>query len=138
LVKIWEIFDYPCSQRLKPVLEPEVKRLRDLGEIFLSNEVEEKLKYLYLSLNPAELKRKIDAKLKRLYQIYQDKNQTKEIKPMKKLRQVLVRNYIIQKDVVSGRIVKLVDRIMEILIWIVFLLKNTHSSWWPVSYKNSS
>lgn len=68
-----------------------------------SFKTKEKLKSLYLSLNPAELKRKIDAKLKRLYQVYQVKNQTKEVKPMKKLKPYLVRNYIIQPEVVSVR-----------------------------------
>jgi hypothetical protein len=29
LVKDWEIFDYACGQRLKPLLKTEVERLRD-------------------------------------------------------------------------------------------------------------
>ena len=33
LAKIWEIFDYPCGQRLKPLLETEVGRLSEFGEI---------------------------------------------------------------------------------------------------------
>ena len=33
LAKIWEIFDYPCGQRLKPLLETEVDRLSEFGEI---------------------------------------------------------------------------------------------------------
>jgi len=33
LARIWEIFDYPCGQRLKPLLETELDRLRYLGEI---------------------------------------------------------------------------------------------------------
>lgn len=33
LAKIWEIFDCPCGQRLKPILKTEVDRLRELGEI---------------------------------------------------------------------------------------------------------
>jgi len=44
LAKIWEIFDYPCGQRLAPLLKTEVTRLRQLEEIFISNEVAEKLK----------------------------------------------------------------------------------------------
>lgn len=31
LSKIWEIFDYPCGQRLKPLLEAEGERLREIG-----------------------------------------------------------------------------------------------------------
>jgi len=44
LAKTWEIFDCPCGQRLKPLLEIEVGRLRELGEIEISNEVALKLK----------------------------------------------------------------------------------------------
>ena len=43
LVRCWEIFDYPCGQRLKPMLREEVKRLRQLGELRCSDEVGEKL-----------------------------------------------------------------------------------------------
>lgn len=32
LAKVWEIFDCPCGQRLKPILEVELDRLRLLGE----------------------------------------------------------------------------------------------------------
>lgn len=56
LVKLWEIFDYPCGQRLKPLLETEVDRLRGLGELSCSDEVAEKLKHV----SP----RTIDTKLK--------------------------------------------------------------------------
>jgi hypothetical protein len=44
LVKCWEIFDYPCGQRLKPLLIEEVHRLRELGELICSDEVAEKLR----------------------------------------------------------------------------------------------
>ena len=44
LAKVWEIFDCPCGQRLKPILEVEVARLRDLAEIRVSDEVALKLK----------------------------------------------------------------------------------------------
>ena len=43
LSQVWEIFDYPCGQRLTPLLKTEVNRLRQLEEIFISNEVAEKL-----------------------------------------------------------------------------------------------
>ena len=46
LAKIWEIFDYPCGQRLKPILQAEVDRLRELGEIEVTDEVAQKLKIL--------------------------------------------------------------------------------------------
>ena len=31
LAQVWEIFDCPCGQRLKPILEVELARLMDLG-----------------------------------------------------------------------------------------------------------
>ena len=39
LVRVWEIFDCPCGQRLKPVLEIELDRLMELGELRVSDEV---------------------------------------------------------------------------------------------------
>src|SRR3989304_7427710 len=36
LVKCWEIFDYPCGQRLKPLLSQEVKRLRCCCKMIMS------------------------------------------------------------------------------------------------------
>jgi len=45
LVKIWRIFDYPCGQRLEPLLKAGLAdRLRNLGEISFSDEVAKKLK----------------------------------------------------------------------------------------------
>ena len=44
LAKVWEMFDCPCGQRLKPILETEVDRLRELGEVEISDEVVLKLK----------------------------------------------------------------------------------------------
>jgi len=29
LAKVWEIFDYPCGQRLEPILKKQVDNLRD-------------------------------------------------------------------------------------------------------------
>lgn len=55
LAKVWEIFDYPCGQRLAPLLKTEVARLRQLEEIFIPNEVAEKLK----TISPATIDRKL-------------------------------------------------------------------------------
>jgi hypothetical protein len=55
LAKIWEIFDYPCGQRLKPLLETETDRLSELGEIEASDEVISKLKMM----SPATIDRKL-------------------------------------------------------------------------------
>ena len=55
LAEIWEIFDYPCGQRLKPLLEVEIDRLVKLGEIKTSDEVISKLKMM----SPATIDRKL-------------------------------------------------------------------------------
>ena len=44
LIKLWEIFDYPCGQRLAPALKREVERLRQSKDLICTNEVAEKLR----------------------------------------------------------------------------------------------
>lgn len=46
LVEIWDIFDYPCGQRLKPLIEDELERLRKLKEIKCSDRIMEKLRQI--------------------------------------------------------------------------------------------
>lgn len=55
LAKVWIIFDYPCGQRLEPLLKDETKKLRDFGEVTCSDAVLRKLQ----SITPST----IDAKL---------------------------------------------------------------------------
>ena len=55
LAKVWEIFDYPCGQRLKPLLEVEIERLREPGEIGAPDETISKLKMI----SPATIDRKL-------------------------------------------------------------------------------
>jgi hypothetical protein len=55
LARIWEIFDHPCGQRLKPLLEAEIERLTELREIEISEEVMLKLKMM----SPATIDRKL-------------------------------------------------------------------------------
>jgi hypothetical protein len=55
LAKTWEIFDYPCGQRLAPLLKIEVDRLRHLEELLIPNEVAKKLK----EISPATINRKL-------------------------------------------------------------------------------
>lgn len=43
LIRAWEIFDFPCGQRLAPALRQEVGRLRRQGELRCSEAVAEKL-----------------------------------------------------------------------------------------------
>lgn len=56
LARAWEIFDYPCGQRLQPLLEIEVNRLRKLGEIACSDTAADKLKHI----SPATIDRKLE------------------------------------------------------------------------------
>lgn len=44
LYKLWKLFDYPCGQRLKPLLAGEVDRLREMGELKVSSTIAEHLK----------------------------------------------------------------------------------------------
>lgn len=43
LSRLWEIFDYPCGQRLRPILQAEVQRLRNMDALRISNRVAERL-----------------------------------------------------------------------------------------------
>lgn len=61
LVRMWQIFDYPCGQRLKTSLEEETDRLRGLGELSCSDIVATKLKQMGSAT--------IDRKLKHTKQI---------------------------------------------------------------------
>jgi hypothetical protein len=46
LVKIWDILDYPCGQKLKTILEVEVDRLVRSGKLTISDDVAQKLKQI--------------------------------------------------------------------------------------------
>jgi len=56
LARVWEIFDCPCGQRLKPILEVEVDRLREFGELTISDEVVLKLR----QISSATIDRKLE------------------------------------------------------------------------------
>ena len=44
LVQVWEWFDYPCGQRLAPILREQTERLRAGGELKCSQKIAELLK----------------------------------------------------------------------------------------------
>ncbi|MCX5998295.1 MAG: transposase [Chloroflexi bacterium] len=56
LAKIWEIFDYPCGQRLKPLVESQTDRLRQFGELPISDEVAAKLEKMSAATIDRKLK----------------------------------------------------------------------------------
>ena len=53
LEKLWKIFDYPCGQRLRPLIETELERLRRLGELKIPAQTAEKLR----NVSPATIDR---------------------------------------------------------------------------------
>ena len=65
LVRLWEIFDYPCGQRLKPLLLEETERLRKLGEINISDKVARQLK----KISPATIDRRLKKKKEAMLQL---------------------------------------------------------------------
>lgn len=58
LERLWEIFDRPCGQRLKPLVEEELGRLRALGEL----EVDEKTARKLRQVSSATIDRLLTAK----------------------------------------------------------------------------
>ncbi|MBU4348557.1 hypothetical protein KJ671_03610 [Patescibacteria group bacterium] len=56
LVQMWKIFDYPCGQRLEPILKTETDRMRKLEELICSNEVASKLKKIGIATIDRKLK----------------------------------------------------------------------------------
>jgi len=59
------------------------QRLMDSGQI--SEQTRKQLETVYFSLNPAQLKRSIDAKLDKLYHTYEKKRKSEQVDPMRKV-----------------------------------------------------
>ncbi len=66
----------------------------------ISEAKKKELEKIYLSLNPAQLKRIIEAKLDNLYGAYQQKQRSAETTPFKRLTPRLVTKYIAEQDFV--------------------------------------
>jgi len=75
------------------------QRLMDSGQI--SEQARKQLEAVYLSLNPAQLKRSIDTKLEKLYHTYEEKRKSEHIDPMKKAVPHTVTSYMIQQPKVG-------------------------------------
>jgi len=67
---------------------------------YIPQNKKQELRKIYLSLNPAQLKRDIDRKLDMLYKAYQEKNKTTKVDINKKIS---VRFLTAQSDLVSVR-----------------------------------
>jgi hypothetical protein len=75
------------------------QRLMDSGQI--SEQTRKQLETVYLSLNPAQLKRSIDTKLDKLYQAYEKKGRSEQAEPMKKVVPRTVTSFMIQQPLVG-------------------------------------
>ena len=75
------------------------QRLMDSGQI--SEQTRKQLETVYLSLNPAQLKRSIDTKLDKLYQAYEKKGRSEQAEPMKKVVPHTVTSSMIQQPLVG-------------------------------------
>ena len=62
LVQVWELFGRPCGQRLKPLLDQEIDRLRFIGELKISDEVAQKL----VQISSATIDRRLKAERAKL------------------------------------------------------------------------
>ena len=67
----------------------------------VSGETKEELEAIYLSLNPAELKRGIEAKLDKLCRIYEGKRRTQQVDPHRRLVPRTVTSFMIQQPKVG-------------------------------------
>jgi len=73
------------------------QRLMDSGQI--SEQTRKQLKTVYLSLNPAQLKRSIDAKLEE--RTYEEKRKSQQVNPMRKVVPHTVTSFMIQQPKVG-------------------------------------
>ncbi|MCL0036297.1 transposase, partial [Dehalococcoidia bacterium] len=73
------------------------QRLMDSGQI--SEQTRKQLKTVYLSLNPAQLKRSIDAKLDE--RTYEEKRKSQQVNPMRKVVPHTVTSFMIQQPKVG-------------------------------------
>ena len=86
-------------KRKYDITETPYQRLMESDQI--PEEVKEELKGIYLSLNPAQLRRSIDAKLAKLYKAYEEKKRIQQVDPYKKLVPRTVTFYMMQQPKVG-------------------------------------
>ncbi len=77
---------------------PKTPYQRIMESEHIPEETKDKLTKIYLSLNPAELKRGIDKKVHMLFQAYEEKNRGREASPSKKQTPRTVRSYMTQQQ----------------------------------------
>ena len=67
----------------------------------ISEETRKQLEATYLNLNPAQLKRSIDAKLDKLCHTYEEKRKSEQVDPMRKVVPHMVTSFTIQQPLVG-------------------------------------
>ena len=75
------------------------QRLIESGQI--REETRKQLETVYLSLNPAQLKRSIDTKLEELYRTYEEKRKSQQVDPMRKVVPHTVTSFMTQQPKVG-------------------------------------
>ena len=75
------------------------KRLMDSGQ--MPEATSKQLEAVYLSLNPAQLKRSIDTKSDKLYRTYEGKTRSQQVDPMRKVVPHTVTSFMIQQPKVG-------------------------------------
>jgi hypothetical protein len=80
---------------------PKTPYQRLIESDYISKETKEKLKSIYDSLNPLELKRAIEVKLDKLYKAYEGKKKISNVEPFRKQSPRTAAKHMIQSDAVS-------------------------------------
>lgn len=80
---------------------PKTPYQRLMESDYISKEAKEKLKSIYDSLNPLELKRAIEVKLDKLYKAYEGKKKISNVEPFRKQSPRTATKHMIQSDTVS-------------------------------------
>lgn len=107
-VRLYKNFFQPViklisKERVGGEIHRKYDRPKTLYQKVMESDKKCSLQKIYLSLNPAELKRSIDKKLDLLYKVYQKKNKSLKVEPLKKLTPISVRKYIAQPEPISVR-----------------------------------
>ena len=80
---------------------PKTPYQRIMESKFISQQSKDELTTTYLSLNPAELKRGIDEKIRQLFKTYEEKNRGRQASPSKKQTPHRVRFYVTQQHAIG-------------------------------------
>lgn len=80
---------------------PKTPYRRVIESLNIPEKTKKDLENIYLSLNPAQLKRTIDKRLTQLYKTYQKKNKFQKVEPDKKLQPITVSFFTAEREAIS-------------------------------------